>query len=351
MGVHALAVAPSNPAAENLASAVERRAPEMGTIPFHSYHSEIRALCRQADQLSGQDPADTDDTKAIEVVENVAPPTLGDATGQARHIKAWNEVLSDAIGKVSKWRSAKSQRLNHKTMGLSFRALQNDGTIDHQITHLTSSESNPHKAYREMFESPAAFGTDATDDDIAEYKALEDELMQDTMQKIPRIITTCSNAADTTLTKAKKPRVVIVDEARSAQNFGTLITWAHNSSTMVLIIFVADPIQLPTAVKTRHMNTADKSVNPFAPRLCMCFFERLWHRGATVLTFPNSFERQLVLNNSITSCIRETGYPTARVPQLQIGSKRKKQSSLSRRSTVSTTEFLTSVYMFLLVST
>ena len=154
--------------------------------------------------------------KATEVVENVAPPTLGDATEQACHIKIWNKVLSDAIGKGSKWRSAKRQRPNHKTMGLNVRALQNAGIIDHQITHLTSSESNPHKAYREMFESPAASGTDATDDDIAEYKALEDELMQDTMQKIPHIITTCSNAADTTLTKAKKPRVVIVEEARSA---------------------------------------------------------------------------------------------------------------------------------------
>lgn len=47
MGVHALAVAPSNPATDNLASAVERRASEMGTIRFHSYDSEIRAVCRR----------------------------------------------------------------------------------------------------------------------------------------------------------------------------------------------------------------------------------------------------------------------------------------------------------------
>ena len=40
--------------------------------------------------------------------------------------------------------------------------------------------------------------------------------------------------------------------------------------------------------------------------------------------FPNSFERQLVLNRFTTSCITEAGYPTARVPQLQIGPKRKK---------------------------
>ena len=235
-------------------------------------------------------------------------------------------------------------------MGLNVRALHNAGIIDHQITHLTSSESNHHKAYREMFESPAAFGTDATDDDIAEFKAFEDELMQDTMQKIPHIITTCSNAADTTWTKAKKPRVVIVDEARLAQDLGTLIAWAHNSSTMVLTVFVGDPIQLPTLVKTRHMNTADKSVNPFAPQLCMSLFECLWHRGATVIMFPNSFERQLVLNKFTTSCVTEAGYPTARVPQLQIGPERKEQSSLSRRSTMSTTEFITSVYIFLLVS-
>ena len=58
MGVHALAVVPSNPATDNLASAVERRASEMGTIRFRSYDSESRAVCRQADQPSGQDPAD-----------------------------------------------------------------------------------------------------------------------------------------------------------------------------------------------------------------------------------------------------------------------------------------------------
>ena len=31
----------SYPSIDNLASAVERRAPEMGTIRFHSYHSEM----------------------------------------------------------------------------------------------------------------------------------------------------------------------------------------------------------------------------------------------------------------------------------------------------------------------
>ncbi|KAL2058115.1 hypothetical protein ABVK25_001733 [Lepraria finkii] len=126
-----------------------------------------------------------------------------------------------------------------------------------------------------MFESPAAFGINATDDDIAECKALEDELMQDTMQNIPHIITTCSNTADTILTKTKKPRVIILEEARSAQELETLIAWAHNSSTMMLIVFGGDPIQLPTMVKTRHMNTADKAINPFAPQRCMSFFERL----------------------------------------------------------------------------
>lgn len=235
-------------------------------------------------------------------------------------------------------------------MGLNVLALQNAGIIDHQITHLTSLESNSHREYREMFESPAAFGTNATDDDIAECEALEDELMQDTMQNIPHIITTCCNTAGTTLTKTKKPRFIILEEARSAQEVETLIAWADNSSTMMLIVFVGDPIQLPTMVKTRHMNTADKAINPFAPQLCMSFFERLWHRGATVIIVPNSIERQLVLNKFTTTCIMEAGYPTARVPQLQIGPKRKKQSSLSRRSTVSTTKFLTSVYMFLLVS-
>ena len=188
-------------------------------------------------------------------------------------------------------------------MGLNVLAFQNAGIIDHRITHLTSLESNPHRAYREMFESPAAFGINATDDDIAECKALEDELMQDAMQNIPHIITTCSNTADTTLTKTKKPRVTILEEARSAQELETLIAWAHNNSTMMLIVFVGDPIQLPTMVKTRHMNTADKAINPFAPQCCMSFFERLWHRGATVIIFPSSFERQLVMNRFTTTVL------------------------------------------------
>ncbi|KAL2058116.1 hypothetical protein ABVK25_001734 [Lepraria finkii] len=87
MGVHALAVVPSNPATENLASAVER--------------PKFVQFVDKPINLAAKTPPTTDGTNATEAVEIVAPPTRGDTTEQARHIKAWNKVLSGAIAKVA----------------------------------------------------------------------------------------------------------------------------------------------------------------------------------------------------------------------------------------------------------
>lgn len=186
--------------------------------------------------------------------------------------------------KDKKWQSTKHERPNYKTMGLNYRALQNARIIEHNITRLTSSEADPHAAYREMFESKTVLEVGANPEDLKKYEDDEDELFQDTLRKLP-VATTCSNAADSKLNQAKKPIVAIIDEYCSAQELETLIAWAHNSKTLLLIIFVGDPRQLPPTIKSKHMNMAEVLVNPFANQMVMSYFERLWHRGAQVVMF------------------------------------------------------------------
>lgn len=161
--IKATCVAHSNAAIDVLASVVQRAAPELGAIRCHSYRSEKNAVRRQADILSGQD--------TIRVAEPEDEPV---ASEEARRIEAWHTVLSEITMKFKKWQSSKRQRPNHKIMGLNVRALQNAGILDHNIITSSSRHNDPHKAYREMFESDMK---DASDDKIKKFRDLEEELL------------------------------------------------------------------------------------------------------------------------------------------------------------------------------
>ena len=79
--------------------------------------------------------------------------------------------------------------------------------------------------------------------------------------------------------QAKKFRVAVIDEACQSTELETLLVWAHNTETMLLLIFLGDPKQLRATVKTHGRNTDDQLMNPFSEQLIISFFERLWTRG------------------------------------------------------------------------
>ena len=59
-----------------------------------------------------------------------------------------------------------------------------------------------------------------------------------TIRKSSRIVTTLSKIADNKLKNAKKPVVAIIDEACQSTELETLLVWAHNTETLIQIIFL-----------------------------------------------------------------------------------------------------------------
>lgn len=72
--------------------------------------------------------------------------------------------------------------------------------------------------------------------------------MADTLRKSPGVITTLSKTADNKLKEAKKPVVAIIDEACQFTELESLLVWAHNTGTLLQIIFLGDPKQLRATV-------------------------------------------------------------------------------------------------------
>ena len=80
------------------------------------------------------------------------------------------------------------------------------------------------------------------------------------------IATTLSKTADNKLKNAKKSVAAIIDEACQSTELETLLVWAHNTETLIQIIFLDDPLQLRGTVMTLNQDTDDNLVNPFAKK-------------------------------------------------------------------------------------
>lgn len=128
-----------------------------------------------------------------------------------------------------------------------------------------------------------------TDEGKRRYKKLEDQLMADPLRKSPGVITTLSKTADNKLKEAKKPVLAILDEACQSTELESLLVRAHNTETLLQIIFLGDLKQLRATVKTHSQNTEDHTVNPFADHLIISFFERLWSRDFETYMFKEQY--------------------------------------------------------------
>ena len=53
-----------------------------------------------------------------------------------------------------------------------------------------------------------------------------------------------SKTADNKLKNTEKPVVAFIDEACQSTELETLLVWAHNTETLLLLVFLGDPKQL-----------------------------------------------------------------------------------------------------------
>ena len=149
-------------------------------------------------------------------------------------------------------------------MGLNIRALQNAEVVQHQIKCFEKTSSDDtHAEFRKSLQD-RDFDKDKNEEESARYSMLEEILMFDTLRKSCGVITTLSKTADNKLKHAKSPIVAIIDEACQSIELETLLVWAHNTETIIFVIFLWDPLQLRGTVKTYGQNTDDNLVNPFA---------------------------------------------------------------------------------------
>ena len=331
-----IACAPSNSATDHMATVLQTKCPELGAIRFHSFDNEARAIRKQerdlvdrSDNAHSQEKEDSEapvkpesidqeeqasatpvepesigqeeqdsattvkpesirqekeDSKASvkpasedkdgdEAIDEATPQEQLKFTDEALNRRLFDSYIADLQTKDVEWKG-KMGRPNFKDMGLNIRALQNAGVIEHDIPCFAPTAADPHAEFREALKN-RDFGKDKTDEEKSRYKDMEEVLMIDTLRKTCGVVTTLSKAADNKLKKARKPVVAVVDEACQSTELETLLVWAHNTETLVLIIFIGDPKHLPGTVKTLMHNTADSLVNPFVRQMIISLFERL----------------------------------------------------------------------------
>ena len=66
-----------------------------------------------------------------------------------------------------------------------------------------------------------------------------------------------------------------IDEACQSPELEILLIWAHNTETLLLLVFLGDLKKLQGTVKTYNHNTDESIINPFAKQMIVSFFERL----------------------------------------------------------------------------
>ena len=284
-----IACAPSNSATDHLATVLQQKCPQLGAIRFHSYDNEARAIRRQERDLTRREEtednaADKVDDKSNEKAAVEAEKTYSQDALAERFFHAYMAELQQ---KDTEWKR-KPGRPNFKDMGLNIRALQNARVVEHNIQCFAPTGHDPHAEFRECLKNQD-FARGKTDEEITRYQWLEDQLMIDTLRKSKGVITTLSKTGDNKLNKAKKPVVAVIDEACQSTELETLLVWAHNTETLLLLVFLGDPKQLRGTVKSYNQNTSDNLVNPFANQMIISFFERLWIRNFDTYMFTEQY--------------------------------------------------------------
>ena len=305
-----IACAPSNSATDHLATVLEQKCPEMGAIRFHTYENETQAVRREERELA---PDNTE--------EEIRPDEDAPDAETAEDSRIFYSYMTELQEKDQEWKGTKLGRPNFKNMGLHVRAMQNAGVVQHQLNCFAPQSDDPHADFRAALKN-RDFGKDRTDAEKQAYKILEDNLMVDTIRKTCGLITTLSKTADNKMREAKKPVVAIIDEACQSTELESLLVWAHNTETLLLLIFLGDPKQLRATVKTYNQNTDEQMVNPFAEQMVISLFERLWRRGFSTYMFTEQYRlaagleevfNEQFYNNKITNaeCTKVENRPGA----------------------------------------
>lgn len=273
-----IACAPSNAATDHLATVMEKKCPGFGIIRFHPLHSETRALRKKGSELSAE--SNPDQAAGEERAQNDrVGVNAGSPIGEAS--QAFYAYLLN-LQQTPELEGSRTQRPNFKNMSLSVRALQNVGLLNHDIPCFRAPKNDePQNEFRDALVKQG-FAEGKSEAEKSAYKQAEDRLMLDTIRKTTGLVTTLSNTADTTLRRAKRPRLVVIDECCQSTELETLLAWAHNTETVLILVLVGDPQQLPPTVVTKDSNRGNLLVNPFAPQMCVSLFERLWRRGFPV---------------------------------------------------------------------
>ena len=102
------------------------------------------------------------------------------------------------------WHPTARVYANKKSTSLSIRALQNARLLKHNVPAFASGVGDPHAAFRHSLKNKDF----ANEETAKEAKRLENELMNDTINKGGCLFTTLSNSADKLLLESLKPQIV-----------------------------------------------------------------------------------------------------------------------------------------------
>ena len=304
-GYSLLACAPSNSATDHLATVLEKACPEMAAIRYHAYERETGAIRRQEQEFADENettekpaakPSEKSSAKPSDKSSDKPSNKTADKTSDkpdfddpqaAEENRIFCQYLSEIQENDLEWKG-KLARPNFKNMSLHARAMQNAGLVPHDLKCFAIPPDDPHAEFRRCLRN-RDHGRDKSEEEKENYKRCEDELMVDTIRKGGCVVTTLSKAADNKLRQAKKPVVAFIDEACQSTELEALLVWAHNTETLLLLIFLGDPKQLRATVKSFGRNTDVELMNPFADQMIISFFERLWSRGFKTFMLTEQF--------------------------------------------------------------
>lgn len=200
LGYASLGLSDSNAGVEVLASGMEKVCPQMGAIRAYSTNTEIRDLRREEQQQVFELSPD-------EVSEPAANPELESVqsiTQEMQETQAWSKFMIDLRKNLQAWHPTARVYANKKSTSLSIRALQNSRLLKHDIPAFASGVGDPHAAFRDSLKNKDF----ANEETAKEAKRLENELMNDTINKGGCLFTTLSNSADKLLLDCLKPQLV-----------------------------------------------------------------------------------------------------------------------------------------------
>ncbi|KAI4253907.1 MAG: hypothetical protein LQ352_003415, partial [Teloschistes flavicans] len=253
--------ASSNAGTDHLATTNNKTSPEMGSMRYHTWHGESRALQRYND--------DTKTGHAIAEIPEDEFANIQDAEGA----KAFNKFLVHISQNAPEWTVREKQRPNFTTMSLHVRSLQNTGVIEHDIPGFKRAEGEDQNKYAKFRQAllgkhfdGSAPASETGPDLQADYNAAETDLMRETMKISGAIFTTNHKMGDFELKNGKRPVWIGLEEGGESNEIESVIGWAHHVKTVALVVIVGDHKQLPPNVMTKSMNRENDLVNPFAPQ-------------------------------------------------------------------------------------